>query len=35
MNGILSGGLTNAFYFMFVQIQKANLNFDSYGATSL
>ena len=35
MNGLLSGGLTNAFYFMFVQIQKANLNFDSYGPTAL
>jgi len=27
LNGILNKGLTNAFYHMFTQILKANLNF--------
>jgi hypothetical protein len=31
LNGILNKGLTNAFYFMFTQILKANQNFLSLG----
>lgn len=35
LNGIMSKGLTNAFFHMFNQILKANLEFTSLGATSL
>jgi hypothetical protein len=33
LNGILNKGLTNAFYYMYTQILKANLNFNSLGDT--
>lgn len=33
LNGILNKGLTNAFYYMFTQILKTNLNFVSLGET--
>ena len=35
LNGILSKGLTNAFYHMFTQILKANLEFTGLGDTAL
>jgi hypothetical protein len=35
LNGILNKGLTNAFYHMFTQILKANLNFLDLGDTAL
>lgn len=35
LNGILNKGLTNAFYHMFTQILKENLNFLDLGDTTL
>lgn len=33
LNGILNKGLSNAFYYMFTQILKQNLNYNALGVT--
>jgi hypothetical protein len=35
LDGILNKGLTNAFYYMYTQILKENLLFNSMGLTSI
>jgi hypothetical protein len=34
VNGILNQGFSNAFYYMFTQILRANLQFNALGTTS-